>query len=312
MFTVRIPATSANLGPGFDCLGLALNLYNYIHVEESVSFQIHLAGSFTENLPKDERNLVWRSMCELWDHIGYQIPNVTLTLENYIPPTRGLGSSSAAIVGGLVAANKIAGGVLSKRDLLQLANRLEGHPDNVTPALYGGITLAVETINNVLARTLHTNPQFKVLAIVPDFLLETNKSREVLPPTITRKDAVFNISHTALLVEALIHEEYGLLQEGMLDRIHQNQRASLVPGLPETLASALSAGAFGAALSGSGPTVLALVAMDKIAAVSHDMLASLSTHGLEAKCYELAIDSAGATLIDEQPESSHPTHPQVI
>jgi homoserine kinase len=309
MITVRIPATSANLGPGFDCLGLALNLYNYIHVEKSDTFQIHLKGSYTENLPTDQRNLVWRSMCELWKTIDFPIPIVSLTLETYIPPARGLGSSSAAIIGGLVAANAYAGSVLSKRDILQLANRLEGHPDNVTPALYGGITLAVETAENILARTLLSQPNFNVLAIVPDFLLETDKSREVLPTMVSRRDTVYNISHAALLVEALIHEEYEFLQEGMLDRIHQNQRASLVPGLPETLEAALQAGAYGAALSGSGPTVLAIVRPDKISIVSEKMLASFSAHGLNAKCYELSVDSVGATLIsftakDESSEAS--------
>lgn len=296
MVRVRIPATSANLGPGFDCLGLALTLYNFIQIDESPSLQIHLEGTYASGLPRDESNLVWRSMCALWDEVDFPIPKVSLILENHIPPARGLGSSSAAIVGGLVAANEFAGRVLSNQDILQLANRLEGHPDNVTPALLGGITLAVQAETNVIARTLLTNPSFSVLAIVPDFLLKTDKSRSVLPPSVSREDAVYNLSHTALLVEAIIHEEYELLKEGMQDRIHQTQRANLVPGLPETLKAAMAAGAYGSALSGSGPTVLALVPPEKAAAISQAMLDSFSSHGLSAKAYVLSVDSEGAKV----------------
>jgi homoserine kinase len=297
MVSVRIPATSANLGPGFDCLGLALTLYNFIHVEESDSFQISLSGSYNTGLPLDKSNLVWKSMCTLWEKAGFPIPNVSITLENYIPPARGLGSSSATIVGGLTAANAFAGEVFSKQEILELANQIEGHPDNVTPALYGGITLAVENESNILARTLAQKPRFSALAIVPDFLLQTDKSRKVLPSVVSRKDAVFNISHVALLVESLIHEDYKFLTVGMQDRIHQIQRANLVPGLPETLNAALLAGAYGAALSGSGPTVLALIPPENSAIVSNAMIEAFSTHGLQAKAFELSIDSEGAVLI---------------
>lgn len=297
MVRVRIPATSANLGPGFDCLGLALTLYNYVVLEESHSFQINLAGTFASGLPCDKSNLIWQSMCALWNEIDFPLPKVTLHFENHIPPARGLGSSSAAIIGGLVAANEFAGGVLTKQELLRLANQLEGHPDNVTPALLGGITLAVETKEKVIARTLLAKPDFKVLAIVPDFLLTTDKSRSVLPPTVSREDAVYNLSRTALLVESIIHQDYELLKEGMQDRLHQNQRANLVPGLPETLKTALTTGAYGSALSGSGPTVLALVPAEKAATISQAMLDSLSSHGLSAEAFELSVDSEGATIL---------------
>jgi homoserine kinase len=297
MVSIRIPATSANLGPGFDCLGLALTLYNYIHVEESDFFKIRLTGSYSSGLPIDESNLVWQSMCALWHKVGFSIPKVSLVLENNIPPTRGLGSSSAAIVGGIAAANLLAGNPLSKQDLLELANRLEGHPDNVTPALLGGITLAVETQTTIIARTILSRPRFEVLAVVPDFHLKTEKSREVLPSHLSRADAVYNISHTALLVEALIHEEYVFLREGMQDRIHQMQRASLVPGLPETLAAALSSGAYGAALSGSGPTVLALIPSEKATQISQVMLEAFAFHGLKAHSYKLSVDEEGTIIL---------------
>lgn len=297
MVRVRIPATSANLGPGFDCLGLALSLYNYVQIEESDSFRITLKGAYTTGLATDETNLVWKSMCTLWETIGFAIPTVALELENNVPPTRGMGSSSAAIVGGLVAANEYAGGVLGKQEILQIANQIEGHPDNVAPALLGGITLAVTTETGVIARTLHSHPQFTALAIVPDFHLSTEKSRKVVPTSVSRADAVYNLSRTALLVEALIHEDYEFLKEGMQDRLHQNQRASLVPGLAETLQVALDSGAYGSALSGSGPTILALVAPDKSEVVAQAMVDSLADHGLKAKAYTLTVDTEGASSV---------------
>ncbi|MEL1134367.1 homoserine kinase [Desulfitobacterium sp. THU1] len=297
MVSVRIPATSANLGPGFDCLGMALSLYNFVQIDASDSFEITLTGDYSSGIATDDSNLVWQSMCALWNEIGIKTPTVSLTLENNVPPTRGLGSSSAAIVGGLVAANEYAGGVLSKQEILQIANRIEGHPDNVAPALLGGITLAVSTETSVIARILQDNPRFIALAIVPDFHLSTEKSRNVLPASIPRTDAVFNLSRTALLVEALIHENYEFLREGMQDRLHQNQRAALVPGLSETLEVALDLGAFGSALSGSGPTILALVSSAKASEISQAMVDSLSSHGLTSKAYTLAIDSVGATVL---------------
>lgn len=297
MIHVRVPATSANLGPGFDCLGLALSLYNHVKIEDNPSFQITLEGDYTTGIPTDESNLVWQCMCTLWNEIDFKIPTLSLVLENNIPPARGMGSSSAAIVGGLVAANAYAGDVLSQDDLLNLANRIEGHPDNVTPALLGGVTLAVTTKNSVIARTIHTEPKFRALAIVPDFRLSTEKSRQVLPTSVPMEDAVFNLSRTALLVESLIHGEYTFFKEGMEDRLHQNQRASLVPGLREALQVALESGAYGSALSGSGPTILAIVAQDKMEQVSQAMLDSLTNHGLTAKAYFLEVDSAGAIVL---------------
>ncbi len=297
MIHVRVPATSANLGPGFDCLGLALSLYNHVKIEDSNSFRVALEGDYTSGIAPDESNLVWKSMCTLWKEIDFKIPTLSLVLENNVPPARGMGSSSAAIVGGLVAANAYAGNVVSQEDLLNLANKIEGHPDNVTPALLGGVTLAVTTETSVIARTVHSEPNFRALAIVPDFRLSTEKSRQVLPPSVSMADAVFNLSRTALFVESLIHGDYDFFKEGMEDRLHQNQRAALVPGLGETLQIALEAGAYGSALSGSGPTILAIVAQEKMEQVSQAMVDCLANHGLSSRAYFLEVDSAGATVI---------------
>ncbi|KGK88133.1 serine kinase [Desulfosporosinus sp. HMP52] len=294
MFQVKIPATSANLGPGFDCLGMALQLYNRITVETNRPFRITLSGSYKEGIPTDDTNLVWKTMCHFWDLINYPIPNLDLTFENFIPPARGLGSSSAAIVGGLVTANTLAGSPFTKLELLQVANALEGHPDNVTPALYGGVTLSVSTENGVLPRILTQSPNFKAVVTIPNMHLNTKKARGILPDQVHRKDAVFNISHVSLLTEAFIRGNYSLLKEGMRDTLHQNQRAALIPGLLETLEAALETGAYGSALSGSGPTLLALIPDNLEKDVPLSMTKVLERHGINATALVLNIDTSGA------------------
>ncbi len=296
MIRIKIPATSANLGPGFDCLGLALQLHNTITVETDRPFQISLAGSYRDGIPADESNLVWQTMCHLWELINFPTPSVALTLENHIPPARGLGSSSAAIVGGLVAANTLAGSPFTKYELLQVANALEGHPDNVTPALYGGVTLSVPSIDGIAPRVLAQSPNLKAVVVIPNTHLNTEKSRGILPSTVSRKDAVFNISHVGLLIEAFIREDYSLIKEGMRDALHQNQRAILLPGLLETIESALQAGAYGAALSGSGPTLIALIKERSEKEVSQSMITKLEQYGVTAQAIALEIDASGATF----------------
>lgn len=298
MIRVNIPATSANLGPGFDCLGLSLQLYNTIMVETGRPFQISLTGSYTDGLPNNESNLIWQTMRNFWELIHFPIPSAALTLENNIPPSRGLGSSSAAIVGGLVAANTIAGSPYSKHQLLQVANALEGHPDNVTPALYGGVTLSVPTKSGILPRVLTKSSSLKAVVIIPDTHLNTTKARGILPPQVSRKDAVFNISHVGLVIEAFLRQDYSLLQEGMRDMLHQNQRAALIPGLLDALEAALQEGAYGAALSGSGPTLLALTEPTHEQTIAQKMIENLMNHGVNAQALTLNLDSEGAQAVN--------------
>lgn len=296
MIRVKIPATSANLGPGLDCLGLSLQLYNILTVEPKQPFNITLTGSCCAGISPREDNLLWRTMRHFWDLIHYPAPSVALTLESNIPPARGLGSSSSAIVGGLAAANALAGSPCSKYELLQIAAKLEGHPDNVTPALYGGVTLAVPTQEGIWPRVLNPAPKLKAVVVIPSTRLNTKKSRGILSPRVSRSEAVFNIAHAGLLIEAFLREDYSLLREGMRDALHQNQRAVLLPGLPETLEAALQAGAYGAALSGSGPTLIALLAESAVREVSAQMLDTLEQYGVQAQAQVLAIDSQGVQV----------------
>ena len=294
---VRVPATSANLGPGFDCLGLALRLYNTLEAEVGQPFKITLTGPYREGIATDESKLVWQTMRHLWSAVNYPVPAAALTLDSHIPPARGLGSSSAAIIAGLVAANQIAGSPLSKLELLQMATELEGHPDNVTPALYGGVTLSVPTADGVIPRSLSSAPRLKAVVLIPELHLKTAEARGILPAEVSRSEAVFNISHAGLLIDAFIREEYSLLGEGMCDRLHQDRRSVLIPGMPETLKAARQNGAYGAALSGSGPTLIALVPEDSNDNVSQAMLATISQFGVKAQTLVLEIDSEGAVLL---------------
>ncbi|WP_206811443.1 homoserine kinase [Paradesulfitobacterium ferrireducens] len=296
---VRVPATSANLGPGFDCLGLALSLYNTITVETEASansLKIKCTGPYAEGITTDESNLVWKTMLHLWHSINFPIPSVTLTLDIHIPPARGLGSSSTAIVGGLLAANAVAGNLLTQNELLQMANALEGHPDNVAPALFGGVTLSVPTENGVHTRILARSPKLTAIAVVPEILVKTEKARAVLKPEVSRKDAVFNIAHVGLIVEAFLTENYELLHEGMRDKLHQDQRAALIPGMHTAIAAALEAGAYGAALSGSGPTLIALSPAVQASRIAAGMRQSLTKKALDVRVYTLEVDANGASI----------------
>lgn len=296
-FRVKVPATSANLGPGFDCFGLALDLHNLVTVEPSDSFQIILTGKYKEGIPTDTSNLVWQTMLFLWDKLNFKTPTLKLTLENNIPPTRGLGSSSAAIAAGLLAANQVAGTPFTRLELVQIGTDLEGHPDNIAPAFLGGVTLTVLTAEGaIIPRILAPKPKVRAVALVPDLLVKTEEARQILAKQVSRRDAVFNIAHASLLVEAFLKEDYHLLGEGMRDRLHQIQRAELIPGMLKALEAALRTGAYGAALSGSGPTLLALTPPTFEQRVAQAMQNTLSEHELTSAPIFLEIDSEGAQI----------------
>lgn len=256
---VSVPATTANMGPGFDCLGMALGLYNDIHMTLSPGrISIKVEGEGADDIKRDERNIVWRAAQRVFQEIGRENPGLCITLVNKIPTARGLGSSAAAIVGGLVAANRLTGETLSREKILSLATELEGHPDNVAPALLGGMVISV--VAEGVVHTLKICPPGKLSAVVaiPDFKLSTHAAREVLPKQVSLQDAIFNLSRSALLVGALCEKRLDLLSVASQDVLHQPFRAPLVPGLLKVIEEAHRAGALSVALSGAGPTVIAL------------------------------------------------------
>ncbi len=299
MFHVKVPATSANLGPGFDCMGLAVKLYNTFTAEENDQLEFILGGTYTDNIPIDENNLLWKTACLLWKRIGFTPKPLKISFDSHVPPARGLGSSSTAVVGGLMIANAVAGYPFDRYKMLKIATEIEGHPDNVTPALYGGITLTVMSQDGVIPRTLASSPGFKAVVVIPDILVETGKARDILPTSIGRNDVIFNASRVGLLVDAFINKEYKLLSIATQDRIHQNQRASLVPGMPQALEAAVKAGAYGAALSGSGPTLLAFCPYGIEESIGTGMQLELTKNNLKSSVLVLDVDPEGAVITEE-------------
>ncbi|MCC7164678.1 MAG: homoserine kinase [Anaerolineae bacterium] len=255
-FTVNVPATTANLGPGFDCLGLALDWWNTITVEPARKFSARLRGD-SEGLPADETNMVVEHIRILYKHLGAPMPPLRVTMTNRIPIGKGFGSSAAALVGGLAAGNALAGTPLSAQELLELANELEGHPDNVSAAIFGGFTISAFDGGRVVCATVEPAANWRAVAYIPDHALATKKARKVLPDRITRADAVFNIGRAALLAYAFTTQRASFLKIGTEDRLHQPYRVPLVKGMPEMLDAACAAGANGAALSGAGPSLIA-------------------------------------------------------
>ncbi len=261
MVKVRIPATSANIGSGFDSMGIALGLYNYVAAEENDSgrLEIDILDDSREFLPQNEENLIYRSMKRVFDVTGYKCPGLKLTLENNIMITRGLGSSSAGIVGGVVAANKLCGDKLSLNEALKLAADIEGHPDNVTPAMVGGFTVNVMTKHMIRYVKTELDPdELSFAALVPDFYLQTKKSREVLPKSVPHNDAVYNTGHSALLAASLITGKYENIRTAVGDKLHQNYRKRLIPNMDSLFRLCYDNGALGVYLSGAGPTIIAI------------------------------------------------------
>lgn len=257
---VRVPATTANLGPGFDALGMALELHNFIETEErSGGLRIEVEGLGKDSLSRGDDNLIYTSMKRAFQAAGYTPRGIYLKTVNNIPPARGLGSSSAAVVGGLVAANALMGSPLSKDTLLDLAIEIEGHPDNVAPALLGGLVICANTEDGFKYINLRPYIPFKILVAIPEFEIKTSAAREVLPTAIPLKDVVFNISRSLLLIGALTAGRYDLVGYGVDDKIHQPYRSCLVPGFVDAVKSSKGAGAKAVFLSGSGPSVVAMV-----------------------------------------------------
>jgi homoserine kinase len=293
---VRTPATAANLGPGFDSLGLALDLYNEIELGVAEDTTVEIEGEGAGALPRDARHLVLRSAALLAQECGQRVAGWRLRQVNRIPLARGLGSSSAAIVAGLVAGNELLGTGLSREELLIWAARIEGHPDNVAPALYGGLTVCC--IDDRLSCLPLPAPKLRVIVAIPDFEVSTEAARKVMPKEIPHADAVHNVAHVAVTLAALLAGRYELLAGGMRDRLHEPYRAHLVPGFERVCAAALQSGAYSACLSGSGPTVAAF-ADHRENDIAAAMLQAFLEAGVQARALVLTPSDEGATVICE-------------
>ena len=296
-FTVRAPASSANLGPGFDSLGLSVPLYTVVHVTPQDVTEVVPLGPELEGTPADESNYVYRAMLLAAKRAGRPLPPARVEIRTEVPLARGLGSSAAALVAGIVAGNELLGRPLTDETVLDVAAREEGHPDNVAPALFGGIVVA--TLDKLGTHYVRLDPpaHLGVTVLVPDFELSTNKARAVLPREYSRADAVHALSHAALLAAALAQGRLDLLRHAMQDYIHQVWRAPLVPGLSDILEGAYEHGALGAALSGAGPTVLCFHDTRLPTAPLHTYLHGVMTrNGLTGRVMDFGIDTRGTVI----------------
>lgn len=307
--TVTVPATTANLGPGFDCIGAALTLYNWLKISDGElpgaegaanPVTIAVRGVEADRVSADADNLAYQAFVRLYQHLGQSPPPVKLEIDLGFPLARGLGSSATAIVGGLVGANAFAGSPLSRTEVMNLAIAMEGHPDNVVPALLGSCQLSVaasETRWEICEIPWHHS--IVPVVAIPDFELSTAEARRVLPAQYSRSDAIFNTAHFGLLVRGLETGEGKWLRVAMRDRIHQPYRQPLIVGYEAVQAAAIAAGAHQLAISGAGPTLLALSDATSAPDVALAMAEAWHQFGVKVEVRSLQIDTRGARVVEE-------------
>ena len=296
IFEVSVPATTANIGAGFDCLGAALSLYNHFEFSLADRLTITASGEGADKVERDETNLVYQAIAKFYQHIDRPIPAIAFHTDTKIPLSRGLGSSATAIVGGLIGANLLAGSPLERGELLDLAIAMEGHPDNVAPAMLGGCQLmASNQAGGWEYCDLRWHESIAIAVAIPDFELSTAKARAVLPKQFSMSDAVFNASHLALLTHGIQTGNANWLKAGLQDRLHQPYRQSLITGMADVQAAVIAAGAYGLVISGAGPTLLSLAPMGTIDVVAVAMQQAWQAIGVTAVTKCLAIAKDGTT-----------------
>lgn len=260
---MKVPATSANMGAGFDCLGMALDVWNTVDVRLNDVVKVDIVGEGVNELPRDERNVIYHSCTYLFQKLGQEPPRLHITCHNVIPLKRGMGSSAAAIAGGLTAANLLAGEPFSQEDLLNFALELEEYPDNVAPSFMGGCVIVLRNDGRWFTRSVPVPPQLKAVLFIPEVEIVTGYARVILPKRVTRRDAVHNLGRVALMVNALTSGRLEDLRIATQDRLHQPARTRLFPPMQAIINAALEAGALGSFLSGAGPAILALANKDE-------------------------------------------------
>ncbi len=296
MFKVRVPASTANLGPGFDCMGIALNLYNTADFEKTGSgFEIEILDESSAYVPTNENNLLYKAMDAVYRKAGERLDGVKITVKSDIPVTRGLGSSSSGIIMGLVGANHLLDDRFSKDELLHMATILEGHPDNVTPALMGGYTISYAEREKVIYSQTDVSENLRFAAMIPDFYLQTKRSRLALPKFVSMRSATYNVAHASLLASALFSGDEKLLYSCFRDRIHQRFRFSFIKSGEYITRCARRFGAYGSFISGAGPTIMSVVSKDN-ADFEYNMRNLIKTNLKNWRLVMLEADNEGAVI----------------
>ena len=296
---ISVPATTANLGVGFDCIGAALtmaNRFQFTVVDTDIKLKITVKGKEAFKVNTDEKNLIYQSFIKLYQNIGQTPPNLEIKVELGVPLSRGLGSSATAIVGGLLGANKLAGNPLSQKEIMAMAIAIEGHPDNVVPALLGNCQLSVAEGNTWQVSSIPWHHEIVPIVAIPNFELSTQEARAVLPKSYNRSDAIFNISRMGLLIRALATNDREWLKTALADKIHQPYRQKLIVGYEQLHDAALDAGAYGMVISGAGPTLLALTSPDNSDRIVRAMTETWAKLGIDAVVRSLFLDTQGATV----------------
>ncbi len=299
---VTVPATTANLGPGFDCIGAALTLYNELkftcsELDRGKKLIINVTGDEAAKVAKDESNLVYQAFIKFFQHIQQTPPPVKIEIKLGVPLARGLGSSATAIVGGLIGANVLAGEILTPAQIMELAIAIEGHPDNVVPALWGGCCLAATSDTGWEICDIPWCKDVVPVVAIPDFELSTSEARQVLPTQVSRGDAIFNTAHLGLLLRGLETGNKNWLRAALQDKLHQPYRKDLIHSYDDIYTAALSSGAYGMVISGAGPTLLTLTDTNNVQAVAAAMASEWEKQGIKAQVKILQIDNQGTRSV---------------
>ena len=298
--SVRVPATTANLGPGFDCLGMALDWWNDVCMSTASRPAVLIAGDGADTLSASEDNLVYRAARSAFDAAGEEPVPLSISCRNRIPLARGLGSSAAAIVGGLVAANALCRRPLEQQCLLDLAVEMEGHGDNVSPALLGGCQVVVRDEGRTISDAVPLPPDLMAVVFVPDVPMATREAQSrILPDMVSREEAVYNLGRTALLVNGLATGRVDKLKVATRDRLHQPARQSIFPAMKYIIRAALDAGAAGAFLSGGGSSVLAL-ATSRAMTIGYEMTNAADKVGISGDLKVTRPTTLGAHVVSTE------------
>ncbi|GAA6396515.1 homoserine kinase [Solibaculum mannosilyticum] len=301
MIKIKVPATSANLGPGFDALGLALTLYNEVWMEECDT--VDIAAVDDTVIPTGTDNMIFQNARHLYELCGRPFCGLKVRQKNGIPMTRGLGSSSACIVAGLLGANALLGEPMERQELLSIAAHMEGHPDNIAPAILGGLVTSVMEGGQVYSVSVPVSDQIQFAVMIPPFEIKTEFARGILPGSLSRADAVFNLSRAALMTAALFSGRMENLKVAVQDRIHQPYRLGLIPGMREAFDAAYDLGAYGVYLSGAGPTIVGVIdARESKEDFACKLSSGLEQRGIKSwKVLVLDCDQPGAQVTKDVP-----------
>ena len=309
--SVKVPASTSNLGPGFDCIGMALPIYNTITIEETVlpgtGIEINvLNDSETSNdlimdhMPMDENSIIYKAVELLYNSIGQTPSELKITVQSQIPIARGLGSSASVIVGGLLAANELLGHPADEVALLSIATEVEGHPDNVTPSIVGGLVLtSLEDDGSVVYRKLNWPEEWQITVCIPDYELSTEISRSVLPKEVPMQDAIFNAKRLGMLIQAINTKDAELMKMALQDKLHQPYRMKLVPGLDKIMENLKhEENVLGCVLSGAGPAIIVISQknnLEKIKSIINDTWEEMN---VKVNIMTLPVETQGAQIIN--------------